>query len=321
MKISVIVPIYKVEKYIEKCIQSLLDQTYTNFEALIVDDGSPDQSISIAKKLIGNDPRFIFLEKENGGQASARNMGLDYATGDYIAFLDSDDYYTVNCFEKCINTFNEKADLDIVLFGYNSVTPEGKVLQEVIPNLVSYYKKNDILLTEETINYSIWNKMYKAKTWKNKRFINDIIYEDKEILPSILYNQNIFLLRDRLYNYVQRIGSTMNSYNPNSLTSMLTIYNSYFSFLTQNRIYPQYEKYYITSYIKYCLYSQSLEIGKYSQDIKSDRKKLLQALDSNLITTLNIIKSFPTKPKYLLSCLLFLKVPGLFKFIFNILKR
>lgn len=72
MKISVIVPVYKVEKYIEKCIQSLLDQIYTNFEALIVNDASPDQSISIAKKLVGNDPRFIFLEKENGGQGSAR---------------------------------------------------------------------------------------------------------------------------------------------------------------------------------------------------------------------------------------------------------
>lgn len=67
MKISVIVPVYKVEKYIGKCIQSLLDQTYTNFEALIVNDSSPDQSISIAKKLVKNDPRFIFLEKENGG--------------------------------------------------------------------------------------------------------------------------------------------------------------------------------------------------------------------------------------------------------------
>ena len=84
--VSIIIPVYKVEKYIEKCMQSLLDQTYDNFEALVVDDGSPDSSITLAKELVGNDSRFIFFEKENGGQGSARNLGLDHAKGEYIAF-------------------------------------------------------------------------------------------------------------------------------------------------------------------------------------------------------------------------------------------
>ena len=89
---SVIVPVYNVEKYIEKCIQSLLDQTYHKFEALIIDDGSVDRSIEIAKQLVKDDPRFLFFKKENGGLSSARNCGLDHATGDYIALLDSDHY-------------------------------------------------------------------------------------------------------------------------------------------------------------------------------------------------------------------------------------
>src|SRR5690554_6473129 len=91
--ISVVVPVYKVEDHIEKCIRSLLSQTYTNFEALIVDDGSPDRSIEIAKRIVADDPRFVFFTQENKGLGPARNTALDNAKGAYIAFLDSDDYY------------------------------------------------------------------------------------------------------------------------------------------------------------------------------------------------------------------------------------
>ncbi|PWD86178.1 glycosyltransferase family 2 protein [Ignatzschineria cameli] len=321
MKISVIVPVYKVEKYIEKCLQSLLDQTYTDFEALIIDDGSPDGSIAVAKKLVGDDSRFIFLEKENGGLSSARNYGLKYARGEYIAFLDSDDYFTNNCFQECIKIFDTNPNVEIVLFGINLVSVSGKILGEITPNLDAYYQQSDILLTKETINYSVWSKIYKSDIWKNRWFVEGIIYEDKEIIPAILYEKKLFAIDEPLYNYVQRPGSIMNTYNSNSLSSLITIYKGHLLFLKENRMYSKYEDYYKASYLKYCLYSQALEITKYSTNFYEDRFNLISSLDPSIVNTSTILYSFKNKPKYLLGSLLFLKSPKLFKFIFNILKR
>lgn len=95
-KISVIVPLYNVEKYIINCISSLTNQTYQNIEIILIDDGSTDNSGRICKKLAQEDHRIIYLRKENGGVSSARNLGLQYATGSYIGFVDSDDYISKN---------------------------------------------------------------------------------------------------------------------------------------------------------------------------------------------------------------------------------
>ena len=96
--ISIVIPVYNVEEYIEHCIHDILSQTYRNLEVIIVNDGSLDESISIAKELTKDDSRFIYIDKENGGQSDARNVGLDYASGDYIFFCDPDDFM----FEKTI---------------------------------------------------------------------------------------------------------------------------------------------------------------------------------------------------------------------------
>ena len=94
--ISVIIPVYKVENYIARCLQTILEQSYKKLEIIIVDDGSPDDSIQIAKKIVGDDPRVQFIYKENGGLSDARNYGLDVATGEFIVFVDSDDYVEPN---------------------------------------------------------------------------------------------------------------------------------------------------------------------------------------------------------------------------------
>ena len=144
--VSVIIPVYKVEKYIERCMQSLLDQTYKSFEALIVDDGSPDISIELAKSIVGNDPRFIFLEKENGGQGTARNLGLDHAKGDYIAFLDSDDSYTPDMLEVVISELRKDSSIDILSFGTNRVDEQGLFLSKAAGNNSIVSTDDDVLL-------------------------------------------------------------------------------------------------------------------------------------------------------------------------------
>lgn len=120
-KISIIVPVYKVEQYLPKCIDSILAQTYHAWELLLIDDGSPDNSGHICEEYAQKDERIRVFHKENGGVSSARNFGLDNAKGDYVMFVDSDDWISVDCLAICMNEIL-KSNLDAVQFGFISVT-------------------------------------------------------------------------------------------------------------------------------------------------------------------------------------------------------
>lgn len=305
-------PVYKVEQHIEKCIQSLLDQTYSNFEALIVDDGSPDRSIEIAKSLVNNDPRFIFLEKKNGGLSSARNMGLDYSTGQYIAFLDSDDFFTDNCLYEGIKLFKEE-NIDVVLFGYHLVGSHGKIYESIMPSLDAYYSQQDILLSNETINYSVWNKIFKRECWNHRRFIENIIYEDKEILPKIIFQRKLAIAPYYMYCYLKREGSIMNSYNCKSLESLLCVYKSYKIFLLENGLYEHFSEYYEKSYIKYCLYGLGLNIFRYSGSSKEYRNLILKHLDPAIISSSNIVEKYGFFSKYTVISIMLIYIPSVLK--------
>lgn len=115
--ISVIVPVYKAEKYLHKCVDSLLEQTFTDFEILLVDDGSPDKSGEICDEYAEKDSRIRVFHKENGGVSSARNLALDNAKGEFVMFLDSDDWLDNVCLDVCINTINDNV-LDVLQFGF-----------------------------------------------------------------------------------------------------------------------------------------------------------------------------------------------------------
>ena len=115
MKVSVIVPVYNVEKYIEKCLLSIQNQTFTDFECLVINDGTKDKSIEVAKKVVGNDPRFRFFDKENGGLSDARNFGIEKASGEYLCFIDSDDYIHEELLELTY-MMGKEYDSDIVCF-------------------------------------------------------------------------------------------------------------------------------------------------------------------------------------------------------------
>lgn len=127
-KIAVIIPVYNVEEYIEKCINSVKNQTYTNFEAIIVNDGTKDASIEVAKKIVAGDERFIFLTKENGGLSSARNYGVKHASADYITFIDSDDYITEDYLEYLYSLIEKYGTKLSICSLYNTFQKSGKTL-------------------------------------------------------------------------------------------------------------------------------------------------------------------------------------------------
>ena len=130
--VSVVVPIYNVEKYLDRCILSIVNQTYTNLEIILVDDGSPDNCPQICDAWAAKDPRIKVVHKENAGLGMARNTGIDYATGEYLCFVDSDDYIEEAMIEECYSAAKQQA-ADIVCFGNDKLAANGNVIETRIP--------------------------------------------------------------------------------------------------------------------------------------------------------------------------------------------
>lgn len=319
-KISIIIPVYNVEKYIAKCIQSLLDQTYTNFEAIIVDDESPDNSIQIAKSLVGDDPRFIFLEKENGGQSSARNMGIDYAKGDYLAFLDPDDYFANETLELNINIFKNYPEVDITLFGTLWITEAGDVVRETHSDIDLYYTCNDILLFQNSIEHMIWNKCYKREVFDGMRFIEGVIYEDTEIMPKLLFQKKLYKIEKYLYFYTQRVNSSINSYSSMRIRSNFIYLESYKKFLIFNGLYGKYKNYYELGYIHRTFVDELGRLVQFSLNYDHDLAYFKKRIDLNLISFKNILLTYSILSKPFILVFLFRIHPKLILLLYQLKK-
>ena len=209
-RISIIIPVYNVEQYIRRCLNSILDQTYSNYEVLIVDDGSSDSSVDIAREYEAADLRFNVFEKENGGQGSARNYGLARASGKYISFIDSDDWVHPEFLERLIHIMKME-HADVAMCNIQRVWDDGIISKNVVGNTSSRVVEN----MEEflkTASFVVWNKLYKRELFQDVWFPERIKYEDFACLPTVLIKaKRISIISDVLYNYYWRLGSTTNS--------------------------------------------------------------------------------------------------------------
>ena len=217
MKFSIIVPVYNVEKYLDKCLKSILNRTYDNYEVIIVNDGTTDNSQNIINKYVKKNKRFIGYQKENGGLSSARNYGLEKITGDYILFVDSDDYLEIELLEK-LNLSLTKNKVDLIRFECNVVDEKGNTLFKPCS---SSYTNIDV---EKVINElvakeyfePVWSYCYRSSFFKKNSFKFEIgrIHEDYGIMLLILYYANSITILDYYgYNYVQRENSIMSDKN------------------------------------------------------------------------------------------------------------
>lgn len=217
--ISVIVPVYKVEKYLNKCIESIINQTYKNLEIILVDDGSPDNCPSICNEYAKKDDRIKVIHKENGGLSDARNVGIDAATGSYISFVDSDDYIAPDFLEIMHSTMlRENADL--VICNYCYIDDNENILES---NNKNSPVKDEVLTQNqiyEKLNYSFgwwyyvtaWNKLYRRELFDTIRFPKGKLNEDDFIAHEIFFAcKRIVTIEKMLYFYVQRQGSIMSS--------------------------------------------------------------------------------------------------------------
>lgn len=212
-EISIIVPVYQVEKYISQCIDSILAQTFTDFELILVDDGSKDNSGKICDEYAEKDKRVKVIHKENGGAAVARNSGMDKASGNYFAFIDGDDYIVPTMLE-CLYITILESDADIVACNYRYLFENGEKdfstenKSEVLNGAEIFYnRKNERNYGFWTV---VWNKLYKAETFKNVRFHCGKYYED-EFWANDIFQMNIKVVTvsDCLYYYRQHPASTM----------------------------------------------------------------------------------------------------------------
>ena len=295
-KVSVIVPIYNVEKYLEKCINSLLSQTLEDIQIILVNDGSKDNSGNIAKEYEkNNNDRVIYVEKENGGLSDARNYGLKYATGDFIAFLDSDDYIEKNAYEEMYNKAIEE-NADYVECDFIWEFPNKIRVDKQYP----YKNKKEML---SFVRVVAWNKLIKRQLIidNNLEFPKGLRYEDIEFTYKLIPFVNKFAYVDKPFiHYVQREGSIANVQNERT-AEIFTVLDNVIEFYKKNNIYEEYRNELEYNYARYLLCSSLKRMCKIKD--KTIREKLLteswERLNSNfpnwkeniILKTVNIGKN------------------------------
>lgn len=230
--VSIIVPVYNVERYLDKCLNSILKQTFHEFELILVDDGATDGSGKICDYYSKKDERIKVIHKQNGGVSSARNAGIEEAAGEYIYFCDSDDYIDETLLSSIVNLIDSKADL--FMFGYNAVYENGKTL-EWLPKGNDIYEicspdDRHVFMLEmaSIINFggALWNKVFSKRIIDeyNLRFNNDLSYfEDVSfVICYSLHASKAVVIKTALYNYVRRSGQITGSLIPkNSINNVI----------------------------------------------------------------------------------------------------
>ena len=213
--ISVIISVYNAEDYIEKCIKSIMAQTYRDLEIIAVDDGSTDNSREICRKLAEKDSRIVVLHKENGGNASARNAGIDIAKGEFISFVDSDDYIEDDMYEKMLSEMSDPK----VTIGCSGLicTDLGGTDTVLVCDKKTFFTSDealrDLFLRENRIMPTACNKLYRSSLFKKGvRFNNAVIHEDTEAMPRFLdASEGVMVINQAFYHYIKRVNSASTS--------------------------------------------------------------------------------------------------------------
>ena len=296
-KISVLVPIYNAEKYIKRCIDSIINQSYKNIEVILIEDGSTDNSYNIIKEYQEKDDRIKIFSIENNGVADARNKAVDNSTGDYITFVDSDDYIEEDYIEtlytnlkkynsdiavcNCFNVIEETGKKDYKTFGISEVKEYTN--EEAVKNLFYY----------NFLRHSPWGKLYKKEVWNNIRFPLGKNYEDLAILYKLFLNsKKVIYIPKEKYNYTIRKGSIVhNEIRKTDVEAIIEYSQKILDDITKN-----YKN--LISAAEYLLFDEELHLW-YRIPYKKEYKKYLKTINSNIKKyRMKIIKDKMVNKKY-----------------------
>lgn len=308
-KVSIIVPVYNVEKYIERCLDSLVNQTLKDIEIIIVNDGSTDGSKEIIQKYLNKYKNIVYLEKENGGLSSARNYGIPYAKGEYIGFVDSDDYVEITMYEKMYNkAIEEKSDMVECDFIWEYPNKKREDIGKI------YSDKKEAIVEARVV---AWNKIIKKDIIEKTKitFPEGLRYEDIEFFYKIVpYLNKISFVKETLVHYVQRESSIANTQNERT-GEIFKIWENVLNYYIENNIFNEYRSELEYSYTRILLCSSLKRITKVKD--RKVRKALIK------LTWQNLNKKFPQwkQNKYLNSTKSFknLYLKSINKFIINLL--
>lgn len=301
IKVSIIIPVYNVEKYLKRCLDSVLCQTYTNFEVILVDDGSTDNSRDICDEYKKYDKRIKVIHKNNEGVSVARNKGIEVATGKYILFLDSDDFIEKNCIEILIKSISNKK-YDLVIYGYimeflnndienKVVTPNNKIYCKVEEylNEFQYYRENGLF------GY-VWNKMYQTEILRKY----DILFENNAFPEDVYFNfvylqycKEIMVINKSLYHYMHQSSHSLSKTQRNEPFTSHSLYNRTSEFLRGFNCYDINSKFINTVYIEALMNYILVQIY-------NDKKRIhkLKSLYNNPMVTYAISESHHNVPFY-----------------------
>ncbi len=222
--ISVIVPVYNAEKYLVTCLESLINQTYENLQIICVDDGSRDHSLEILEFYKNKDKRIQVYTQKNSGPSVARNKGLDFATGDYISFVDSDDYLQLNAYEN-LSEVAEQGEWDLIIFG-SHIIGQGNdyLLDKVSTSFKIYNNCKEVVFREKAARPFLWLHFIKRELLEKPtilRFDESFKLGEDQILQFayVPRAKNVIVIEDRLYNYrITQNASLMQLYNNRRIT-------------------------------------------------------------------------------------------------------
>lgn len=276
--VSVIVPFYNVENYIEKCLNTLVHQTLEDIEIILVNDGSQDRSMVVVKKFLEQYPdKITYIEKENGGLSDARNYAIPYAKGEYIAFLDSDDYVEKTMY-KDMYELAKKEDSDMVECNFYWEYPDKK--KEDIG--VVYNGKKEML---EKVRVVAWNKLIKKEVLEKSKvtFPKGYRYEDVEFTYKLIpYLDKVSFLKKPCIHYIQREGSISNNQNERN-KEIFDVLEHVIDFYKENNLYDEYKDELEYVYIRYAFCSSLLRIVKIKDEFV--QRKLLDLTWEKVNTT------------------------------------
>lgn len=263
-KISIIVPVYNVEQYVEKCIESILSQTYKNFELILVNDGSTDKSLDIILKY-KNNPNIRIINKKNSGQSDSRFQGLLQAKGEYIYYVDSDDFIESYALEMLVEQIN-KTKADIVFGRYRLINEYGNVLREQKPYKEKVLEDTEKILRDAicALNFktSLWIKIIKRKLLTDS-YIDEIrnVHFNEDLLLSIIlayHCKKVVFINDIIYNVLQRKNSLTRNLKPELIMSNEKIFNIIRLFLEDKGLWESCSKDFYNGYVKTITYTMSI---------------------------------------------------------------
>lgn len=299
--LSVIIPVYNVEKYLAQCIESIINQTYSNIEIILINDGSADGSLEICESYARIDDRIKVIDQQNKGVSAARNLGVQICKGQYLSFVDADDFVNQDLYKKCSDQINSLSLPDLLFFGYAKVSQEGKILSVIIPelNFIDDIQNAKGILAKQLLcgaGTAVWDKIIK------REFVikHNIVFEDFKngedinyVFKLLAHAKSASFLNLSLYNYRLSMGGAVKRIDDNLAVSYIINYKNIYNFFK-----PEIQNELVSLYLKNTFLNWFTLVLPmyYSRFFKSNHKDGIKNLkmvydDQDLMKYYNTVKN------------------------------